>query len=833
MASLAEIVARARTIAAGRGDGHKSPVLDSTMTAEALVPHAIRYCLKKASHEEIENTTADHDIEIDADGEGTLPDGVMRRFMDESYLPDLPRSAYVPYADFNRHRFDELLCYFTTKNGAFFSNCSLNHGTLDRTIYDVTKNENSDEVTMDGGIAATGTLTVNESNAKARGSLIVGPAAAKATGYWDFHGAVATGNIRVFGRIVEGETVRVNGVLFTFSNQATADTPSTTLPFTSNAATNAAILCDALNASTDAALSVATYARLSTVINITYDTVGSAGNTFKLADSVLPSTIATSERSSLPGAPVAGSIVASGPKLTGGEDGVEEGETIDVNGLTFTFSNQSIGDEVVAFTGILATDAAAFAAALNASVNVLISVATYTASGGRVSIQYDTFGTAGNGFDIASSSDNHVTASGSTLTGGQTGIVEAETINVNGTTFNFRNLFASTEDVSFGPSAENNAAALAAVLNASVVAGVAAATYTAEGPIVHIQFDTAGAGGNSFDINNSSGSGVVASGDTLEGGGAGGVSTGTTLTVNGVDFIFTSELGPFHINFADAAEITAGYIAAKLNSLTTNTSLNVATYSSDGAVVTITYRERGTDGNAFTIENSNDDTIIASSSTLVGGTDGNPAEFVALDDTGRRIVIVEGANDTEVVNAIIEEVVNADTARVRAYHEGDFTTDVPLGDARIYERRLELVRTIASVDKSPATNIVVAATGTGGGTDTDIGYLIEVDEGVGEQQETGEVAIRAIIIDVIDEDTFLIAGYHLTEIGEREARIYRILDPVITLNAPTVPEMPASADTDIGLSARMTEDVILTVAGALTGEIPVGVLLGGEEAKEQ
>jgi hypothetical protein len=62
-----------------------------------------------------------------------------------------------------------------------------------------------------------------------------------------------------------------------------------------------------------------------------------------------------------------------------------------------------------------------FAAALNASSNPAISVATYTADNAEVSGVFDTTGTAGNAFTMAASSADAVTVSGSTFSGGTEG----------------------------------------------------------------------------------------------------------------------------------------------------------------------------------------------------------------------------------------------------------------------------------------------------------------------------------------------------------------------------------------------------------------------------
>lgn len=97
------------------------------------------------------------------------------------------------------------------------------------------------------------------------------------------------------------------------------------------------------------------------------------------------------------------------------------GETIDVNGVTFTFvagasgaTDVHIGDDLFETAGELAN-------VLNRSANASINIATYASVfSDVVTIVFDTPGTAGNAFTLADSSGTvAVTASAATLTGGQ------------------------------------------------------------------------------------------------------------------------------------------------------------------------------------------------------------------------------------------------------------------------------------------------------------------------------------------------------------------------------------------------------------------------------
>ena len=70
-----------------------------------------------------------------------------------------------------------------------------------------------------------------------------------------------------------------------------------------------------------------------------------------------------------------------------------------------------------------------FAAALNASTNGAINVATYSAASNVVTGIYDTPVTGGNSFTMANSSASAVTRSGATFTGG--GAVVTVTVTTN------------------------------------------------------------------------------------------------------------------------------------------------------------------------------------------------------------------------------------------------------------------------------------------------------------------------------------------------------------------------------------------------------------------
>lgn len=97
-------------------------------------------------------------------------------------------------------------------------------------------------------------------------------------------------------------------------------------------------------------------------------------------------------------------------------------ETISVNGVVLTFVAGASTATNVHIGATAADTAENLSQVLNASVNALLTVATYTAAAGMVSITYDVDGIVGNTYTLADSSGGNVTRSASTLTGGVDGV---------------------------------------------------------------------------------------------------------------------------------------------------------------------------------------------------------------------------------------------------------------------------------------------------------------------------------------------------------------------------------------------------------------------------
>jgi hypothetical protein len=102
--NLAEIIVRAKTIVLNKGGNPDARVLDGTMGAEAIYPHALRYNIRKAlasGSEQLNNFIKEHDVEV-IDGVGSLADSVLREHLEHSFLTDYVNAAKVPYHDYLR-----------------------------------------------------------------------------------------------------------------------------------------------------------------------------------------------------------------------------------------------------------------------------------------------------------------------------------------------------------------------------------------------------------------------------------------------------------------------------------------------------------------------------------------------------------------------------------------------------------------------------------------------------------------------------------------------------------------------------------------------------------
>jgi hypothetical protein len=522
------------------------------------------------------------------------------------------------------------------------------------------------------GTAATGTLTISPATgAAATGYLTCSVPTGYSSGTLTVtQGVAASGSFQVVTLPVANNTITVFNRVFTF---VTSSTPtSTQIQIQTTVAAQAVAIAQKLTtfAATNAALGAATYTATRTFVAVNYIALGTAGNSFWI-QSNNTNVIATQQTA--PNQQIF---------LAGGINGVQSGEVIFVNGVKCQFSDvppPTDGDYTV-YVGLpensAGDNAVNLANALNSATNPELQniLATTNETAGTVTITYTIAGSIGNGFALANSDLGHITVSGATLTGGTGGIIENETIVINGVTFTFSNFNVGALYIPFSSVNDpvESADLIAEFLNASANSSITVATYTPSLPppaqqsdndamrAVKITYDTTGTGGNAYTLANSSNGGVARSGATLTGGLAGTVVNNETVVINGVTVTFKSSAGAFpEVQIGATPTITATNLAAGLNG-SANALLSVATYTSSGTVVTITYDSYGSNGNTYTLAYSSLYGVAPSGPKLTGGSGG-----------------VNITNDTFTVENYINQW--ADLDRVRFTDTGTLPTPLVAG----------------------------------------------------------------------------------------------------------------------------------------------------------
>lgn len=139
-----------------------------------------------------------------------------------------------------------------------------------------------------------------------------------------------------------------------------------------------------------------------------------------------------------------------------------------------------------------------------------------------------------------------------------------ETVAINGTTFTAKSSGPTGNQFLIGATKEITMTNLAAVLNSSVVAGIALATYTVNGAIITITYDAGGTDGNAYTLADSSGGHITRSGATLSGGsntvGGMALALNQIATLSGADFPSIRE-AIYVLSATDAAKI--GYLSSQ------------------------------------------------------------------------------------------------------------------------------------------------------------------------------------------------------------------------------------------------------------------------------
>ncbi len=188
------------------------------------------------------------------------------------------------------------------------------------------------------------------------------------------------------------------------------------------------------------------------------------------------------------------------------------GDTVTIQGSVVTFVSGTPGAAQVEIGTLVADTANNLLTFLQNSAIANIALMTYSKIGNIVTITARIYGTAGNSYTLAKSGTN-ITIGGGTFSGG----IAADTLTVNGSAFTFVAVVsAPTTQILVGPTAAATAANIKSVLSASVISGVALASYANADNVVTVTYGEAGTAGNSFTLAESSSAITVTA--TLSGG---------------------------------------------------------------------------------------------------------------------------------------------------------------------------------------------------------------------------------------------------------------------------------------------------------------------------
>ena len=208
------------------------------------------------------------------------------------------------------------------------------------------------------------------------------------------------------------DTVTLNGVVWTF---VTAITGSNQTVVQGSLAATLAQLASGLSSSVNASLVVAAYAVDATNSNllVTYKTAGTVGNAYTLAASRASVSGAT-----LTGGAGSGSMgVAATGSMTFGGGNPTNGQTIILDGVTWTFVTSGATGNQTNLSGTLAGTLTQLQTDLTGSANANIGLANYAVTTTALNITYKTAGVIGNSYTLGAGTAAP-TLSASTLTGG-------------------------------------------------------------------------------------------------------------------------------------------------------------------------------------------------------------------------------------------------------------------------------------------------------------------------------------------------------------------------------------------------------------------------------
>lgn len=223
----------------------------------------------------------------------------------------------------------------------------------------------------------------------------------------------ASGAIAFTSNPSPGDTITLNGVTWTFVASTTGPNQTVIQGALSDTLTQ---LAAGLSSSSNGSLIVAAYSANTTTksLLITYKTAGTGGNSYTLASS---SVNGTPSGATLSGGSGSGSMGAQASGNLTFSVNPTASQTIVLNGVTWTFVTSGATGNQTNIGGTLAITLSSLATNLNASSNVNLTPANYSATATQLDIIYQTVGAIGNTYTLAIGTAGD-TVSGPTLTGG-------------------------------------------------------------------------------------------------------------------------------------------------------------------------------------------------------------------------------------------------------------------------------------------------------------------------------------------------------------------------------------------------------------------------------
>lgn len=183
-------------------------------------------------------------------------------------------------------------------------------------------------------------------------------------------------------------------------------------------------------------------------------------------------------------------------------------------------------------------------------------------------------------------------------------------------------------------------------------------------------------------------------------------------------------------------------------------------------------------------------------------------------DVGKRIKILNSSG-VIVIDAIISSITGSITLAAKA-----LSTVAGTASAVIYDTDDDTVHRALTSVNTTADNATVTCAG-GNFTSADVGRRFRCYDG-------STLIVDAIIDEVTNATTIVLRG---KAISTTAVGVADVLYSALILHTPTIPELPGDIDDEIEMSPRVAEDVILTIAAVLRGEITLKELMENEYGK--